>query len=403
MRSQNATGRGTRSALRWVAAVLAVSGWVGSAGAQQTAVAPLSASGSASAAPAPAIYESRPGTPSGVAPIGCTSCGSLPPVSPLVGEGLMGCGSGGCGEGGCVAGRPACETCCGESRCARLFCAFHNALCCPDPCYEPRWVPEANAAFFTAAPRPGTYTRFRWDYGNNLTTPDRAEYFWPQIGGKGPANAERRVNYHELSIYAEVGTEKFSFFVDTPYRNVRPEVNGGGGSIGDLKIGTKSVVLDSEALLMTFQFQTYIPTGNPSRGTGVGHVSLEPSLIWALKLGPDTYWQSQLGYWIPISATDKFSGGVLQYSNSLNHVLWRPMSDTALIGTIETTGYTFGAGRFTDENGVVRNAQTTYFNVGPGLRLSICNRVDFGFGMQFALTDNHFADQLYRTELRWRF
>ena len=45
----------------------------------------------------------------------------------------------------------------------------------------------------------------------------------------------------------------------------------------------------------------------------------------------------------------------------------------------------------------------TYFTVGPGLRFSVCNKVDFGFGVQFAVTNDHFANQLYRTELRWRF
>ncbi len=34
--------------------------------------------------------------------------------------------------------------------------------------------------------RPATLPpRFRWDYGNNLTQPDRAEYFWAAIGQEG--------------------------------------------------------------------------------------------------------------------------------------------------------------------------------------------------------------------------
>src|SRR5262249_46555279 len=154
----------------------------------------------------------------------------------------------------------------------------------------------------------------------------------------------------------------------------------------------------------TFQFQTNIPLGVAGRGIGVGHVSLIPSILTALKLYPDTYCQSQLGYWIPISATSvngsSFGGGVFQFNHSINHVLCRPLHDTALIGTIESMGYTFTAGQFTDAAGLIHPAnQQTYFSVGPGFRLCICDKVDLGFGVQFAVTNPHFADQLYRSEL----
>jgi hypothetical protein len=246
--------------------------------------------------------------------------------------------------------------------------------------------------------------RFRWDFGHFLTTPDRAEFFWPAIGIKGPPKPESSLDYNELSLYAEVGTPKFSFFIDTPYRNQNAQINGGSGSFGDLSLGTKSVILDSELMLTTFQFKTIIPTGNPSHGTGTGHVSLEPSMVWMMKIHSDLYWQSQLGYWIPIAATGGFSGGVLEYNNSLNLVLCRPLRDTYIIGMIETSGYTFTAGKFTDPNGVVESAnRTTYFSIGPGLRFATANRLDIGFGVEFAATTSHFAQQLYRTELRWRF
>ena len=56
----------------------------------------------------------------------------------------------------------------------------------------------------------------------------------------------------------------------------------------------KSVMFDSELLLFTFQFKTYIPTGNAAAGLGTGHVSLEPSLLSTLKLSSNAYLQSQL-------------------------------------------------------------------------------------------------------------
>jgi hypothetical protein len=363
----------------------------------------------------PAVSEVR--TPLGgeILPISCQNCstpstvGSSPGIlgwgkhnGPLACD--IGCIDPGCGEAGCAAGHPACETCSGQHW-GRLFCALHDALCCPDPCYEPRWIPAANAAFFIPSVRPTTYTRFRWDYGNNLTQPDRNEYFWAAIGLRGPANAETRVNYHELSMYAEVGTEKFSFFINTPYRNLNPTVNTSASGFGDLTLGTKSVLIDSELVLTTFQFATTIPTGLSGRGLGAGHVSLEPSLLYAVKLYTDTYWQGQIGYWIPIGGTAGVAGGAWFYNNSLNHVLWRPLKDTALIGTFETTGITWNSGGATGAAvGTILNSRgVTYFGVGPGIRLSVCDRVDFGFGVQFAITNDHLANQLYRTELRWRF
>ena len=39
-------------------------------------------------------------------------------------------------------------------------------------------------------------------------------------------------------------------------------------------------------------------------------------------------------------------------------------------------------------------------NAGPGLRMSVCNAIDFGVGTAFALTDRHWANQLVRLEMR---
>jgi hypothetical protein len=266
-------------------------------------------------------------------------------------------------------------------------------------------VPAANAALFVPAVRPATYTRLRWDYGNNLTNPDRAEYFWPAIGAKGPGRPETSVDYHELSLYNEFGTAKFAAFVDLVYRSQDADINGGSGGFSEIRVGTKSVLVDSELVLSTFQFRTLIPIGNPGKGLTNGHVSLEPSLLYAVKLYTDTYWQGQLGYWIPISGTSGYAGGVVIFNNSLNHVVCRPTRDSAFIAALETTGYSFTSGGFTGAvvGTPISGNEETYFNIGPGFRYQFCDKLDVGFGMQFAVTSNHFAEQLYRTELRWRF
>jgi hypothetical protein len=245
-------------------------------------------------------------------------------------------------------------------------------------------------------------TRLRWDAGRNLIDPDRSDFFMNRGAALRGGAVPRRFNYDELHIYQEFGGDKFSMFINLPFRNL--EVLGTGarsGGFGDMEIGTKSTFLDSELLLMTFQFKTRIPTGNALRGVGAGTVGLEPSLLTTIKLYDETYWQNQLSYWF---AVGNGNGSAFHWHNSLNRVLFRPLVDTAVIGTFETVGWSFTSGRVTNAAGVQVNASgTTYFSLGPGIRLAICDKLDVGFGVQFAVTNRHFAEQLYRTELRWRF
>ncbi len=350
-----------------------------------------------------------------ISPASCTNC-EVPAPRAASGHGLFlprhtgasgcdSCGDVGCGEAGCVAGRAPCVTAEGHGCFGRLSAAFHNALCCPDPCYEPRWSTAPNAGLFLDFARPTTITRFRWDHGEGMTTPDRGEFFWAKTGGPGPSRPETRVDYNELSLYQEVGGDKFSFFISTPYRNLNGQQNGGSGGFADLVLGTKTMFLDSELLNMTFQFKTSIPVGSTGSGAGTGHVSLEPSFLNTVKLSPDAFWQSQVAFSIPISGTDGVAGTVLHYHNSFNKVICRPVADTVLVGMAEFNGWTFTSGGFTDPTtGLVRGTRgETYFSMGPGLRLGICDKVDFGFGVQFSVTSGRFAEQLYRSELRWRF
>ena len=348
--------------------------------------------------------ESPDGAFSRILQAGCQSCGGglIGAARPDYGY-SSGAMDGGC-EGGCFPGGGKCAPCCGTNALSRMFCAFHDCLCCPDPCYEGRWIGAANAALFVDGARPITQARLRWDAGYHLQFPDRAEYYWARIGGKGPARPETNVNYHYLSFYSEAATEKFSAFIEMPYWQFNPEQNRGGNGFGNLNIGTKTMFLDCELVQMSFQIVTGIPTGSPGKGVSNGHVSIEPSLIAAIKLYPDTYLQAQIAQWIPIGGTAGFQGGILHYHASLNHVICRPVADTQLVGTLEFNGWTFQSGSYTDPLLGVQSANNyTYFSIGPGVRYIICDKVDIGFGAQFSVTNQHFADTLYRTELRWRF
>src|SRR5262249_8687023 len=144
---------------------------------------------------------------------------------------------------------------------------------------------------------------------------------------------------------------------------------------------------------------------------GTGNFALDPSLLASLKLAPDTYFQAQLGNWIPLSGNQKLAGGVFYWLMSLNQVLWYATPNSPLIATLEMDGWSFENGGFTPAIGPKGKAFTpipdgggvSYFNIGPGLRQSICNRMDFGGAITWATTSAHWAEPWFRLEVRFLF
>jgi hypothetical protein len=322
---------------------------------------------------------------------GCASCGMAPGASGYP-----------CFNGTCVPGKR-CFLPDSDSVCGRLFGGICQELCCPDPCYEPRWLAEANAAFFQDSPRPITQTRIRWDAGFNYRFPDTSEFFIAQEKLKGPKFVVNSLRYDDLSLYQEIAAKGASLFFEFPYRNVNFDGGPGANGFGDMNLGTKAVLLDTELLLLTFQFRTYILMGNFTAGLGTGHVSLEPSLLAAIKLCPQTYLQTELSEWIPLGGSQGFASSVLHYHFSLNTNLYHCGTCVNVIGTLEFNGWTFN-GEFTDESGVIEGANRgTFCNAGPGIRLQICDHFDIGFAAAWGFGDHHGPGSLYRTELRVRY
>ena len=346
------------------------------------------------------------------AEIGCESCGDW--RNPFRDSGPQAFVAGACttcGGGPCVPGQSACSSCSSRTRVGRFVCGVYEALCCPDPCYDPHWIPLGDASFFCETARPVTQQRLRWDAGLGAIFPDRAEFFWPRAdgGGKGPAPvapylAQRSLTYHELSLYTETSSGNFAFFLNQPYRSIYPEDGAHTAGFGAMDLGTKTLLFDCELLQVSFQFRTYMPMGTPNQGLGNGHTSLEPSLIIGLYLAEETYLQAQVAEWIPIAGDSRYAGAVLHSHLSLNHVMFRPLRDVPLIGTFEVNSWSFQDGAYTDPLLGTRDAsRETYLSLGAGLRLFVCNRLDFGVGALFAATDGHLADKLIRSEFRWRF
>jgi hypothetical protein len=383
---------------------------------------------------------------------GCATCGG----------GLLGgppegfeAGSAGCAAC-CIPGRfHCCSPCCGDTCFGRILCGLYECVCCPDPCYEPHWCATANAAFFTDGARPITQMDLKFNGMYDIQHPDRAEFLIPASGavknfaskgvngivnpcfrsalGKGLLCIPASADINEISLYTEGAIDRVGIFIEMPYRSFDPTPSAADPLIGancchesgfgDMIIGTKTLLLDCELLQIAFQFKTFIPIGNFLQDLGVGHVSLEPALLFALKLAPDTYLQAEVAYWIPIGGDPLYEGDVFHAHVSLNHILWRILPDVQLIGTLEANAWSVGGGNYTapflapvggsagTTPEVLRNglgaipvsATTNIFSAGPGIRLNICDRIDFGVGTAFALTGPRWAREQVRAEFRWRF
>jgi len=349
---------------------------------------------------------------SGLLQVGCSRCGqgllgmgaNVPDVA------MPGCAD--CGGGGqCHAGRQPCNPCLADCWLGHCLCALYECICCPDPCYEPRYLAVADAAFFVERARPQSTQTFRWDCAMNVILPDRSEYFWARADGSGrgpqppaPFRVEPRLRYNDLVYATEAASGNIGIIFEMPYRAVNPVEGPRAANFGDITVGTRTLLFDCELLQITFLMKTFIPAGSTGKGLGTGHVSLEPSLVYGIKLGPETYMQGQLSQWIPLGGDPSYAGAILHQHYSLNQVLFRCLPDVPLIGTIEVSAFHFQDGAYTDPllGPFQKSSGETYVMPGCGLRLVVCDKFDIGFGAAFAVTERHLQGQLYRTEIRWR-
>ncbi len=370
-------------------------------------------------APAPAPLQAKtldlvlPKGDDAVGRAGCTTCGGFHNQSDSL---AFHSAIGGCADGQCVPGREKCDAY--EPHFNTFVGAFasnlYQSLCCPDPCYEPRWEPAANASMFADYAKTRTVTRFRYDLMQNMTFPDRNEYFFKQqskslFSKKSPFASNPSARVQQIYMYQEAAGPSGSLFVEYPYLQVNPLYSPTQAGFGDIRFGTKSVLYDVEMLRVTFQFKTYMPTGNAANFLGTGHVSLEPSILTSLKLGPETYFQGQFGQWIPLGGTKNVAGGLFFWYMSLNQVLTYVTPSSPLIGMLEMNGWSFENGGYSNplkagaHNPIVRGHGVSYFNIGPGLRQSICNKVDIGGSITWATQSLHWADPWFRLEVRFLF
>jgi hypothetical protein len=254
---------------------------------------------------------------------------------------------------------------------------------------------------------PGTYARFRFDSAYDSNRPSRAEYFYAKGGPFGPGFRDfaGTINYQEYTLYLEYAArQRFSCFVDMGFRAVHPEFDSSTDGLGDMNCGFKYAVLYDPERVLTFQFRTYIPTGDVHDGLSTGHASIEPGLLYYRQLSPKLRLEGEFLYWIPIGGTD-FAGDLFQYGVGLSYGPRRQCGWWAC-PVVEFVGWTVLSGKeqaTANPASIISAAGDDILNVKAGLRLGYGERSSVYVGYGRALTGDVWYKDMIRAELRISF
>jgi hypothetical protein len=259
--------------------------------------------------------------------------------------------------------------------------------------------------------------RFRFDAAYNDNRPDRAEFFYPKCGcfpgAPGPPLPEKRVDYQDLTAYLEGALNpRFSVFLEAPYRFLNPEVNGNTNGFSDLNAGFKAALISTPEQVLTFQFRTYIPTGDADRGLGTDHVSLEPAFLLWQQVSDKFYFEAELRDWIPIGGTPGWEGNVIRYGVGLSYFIigepqlpGRPVQNPLGVAPVlEFVGWTVLSGKeFAPDIGTKDAAGDTIVNAKLGLRINYGDHQSFAVSYGRALTGAVWYKDIIRVEYRFIF
>ena len=208
----------------------------------------------------------------------------------------------------------------------------------------------------------------------------------------------------ELSGYLELARNDWlSGFVEAPLRFVNPELADNSSGIADINLGLKAVLLADSRSCTTFQFRTYLPTGDDNRRLGTGNVNIEPGLLQYVRLTDRWLMENEFKTWVPLT-NNGFAGTVLRYGagisyNNCGTCRCRP----SISPVLEIVGWSVLDGLATVDTGTVRSAAgDTIVNAKLGLRLNYkADQMYAGFGQ--AITSQHWYEQLLRIEYRKQF
>jgi len=255
---------------------------------------------------------------------------------------------------------------------------------------------------------PMNQIRLRYDTAYNMNRPDRAEFFYGKCGcfggnAPGPILPERTVDSQEPSLYVEVApTERFSVFIDVPFRMINPDVNDNATGLGDMRLGFKYAMLYSQEQILTFQLRGFLPTADARRGLGTSHYTIEPALLYYRNLSDKLTFYAELADWIPIDGTD-FAGNVLMYGAGLGYTAYNS-GNFRIMPIAEVLGWSVLGGQELNPNSgtAVSAYGDTIVNGKLGVRAG-GQRQDFYIGYGRALTGEQWYQDIWRFEYRFKF
>jgi len=269
-------------------------------------------------------------------------------------------------------------------------------------------VRDTNVGYIDPA-IPGDVFRTRVDAAYDNLRPSRNEFFWAAGSpfGRGPSIPETSVNYQDVFTYCEtLVAPGLSAFVDVPVRFLDPQQNANVRGLADIDAGVKYAFIEQDDLITTFQFRTYAPTGDFSRGLGTSHFSLEPALLVYMPVGDRWGLEGEVRDWIPVGGSD-FAGNIIRYGIGAHYDLVQT-GFWSLAPVAEFVGWTALDGKVSivEPSGLAHiedTAGATIVNAKVGLRLKLAGLADLYAGYGRPLTGNSWYLNTFRIELRFFF
>jgi hypothetical protein len=290
----------------------------------------------------------------------------------------------------------------------------------------------------------GSQVRFRFDAAWHTQSPDRAEYFYAkcgcynsQLAGTGSAafdpkapgpqgGAATDLNFQQLYMEAEYAvSSRLSFFGEIPVRWIQPKsfasdtgTFSNQSGLSDLQAGVKAGLFTGEGSALTFQFKSYFPTGDPARGLGVNHYSIEPGLLYYQKVGSRGAIESQFLFWHPIGGSQgvatlsinpnpgSFAGDVVSYGVGPSVEVYNK-GRIRVAPVVELVGWSVLGGFQTawvnEANTSTTASGTNILNLKAGVRTTVGSRNSLYVGYGRGLTNAVWYKDLVRAEYRFTF
>ena len=256
---------------------------------------------------------------------------------------------------------------------------------------------------------PGNTLRLRFDDAVNIHAYNRGEFLSSHADNHSLPLEESRIDYQELSAYAEFAlSDRFSLFIEQPLRYLEAEINRDHFGLVDINAGFKWAFLKTDDTVATFQFRTYAPTGDASRGLGTHHTTLEPAILIYHSLGSGFSLEGETRLSIPLGGQAGFESEVVRYGLGMQYQLFQG-ERLSICPVVEFVGWTFlngqkdliVPGQAEETNSSAEGDTIVNAKVGVRFKLSSNNDIYAGYGR--ALTGSTLYKDIYRVEWRLHF